>query len=161
MSLMDASGASDKPGSLARAVDWSLPWVAAGSVLAGVLITAFSGVPAKLPGIALSSTPLFLVERAGAVVAAVIIITGLLGRTLKRELPTAFSPTTGGITYPDKIVAAASASDAAAAALKARLDKQDDELSRQKENIGKLAEALDGAVGELEKLRHPTDGPAS
>ena len=51
-------------------------WAAAVSVLAGVLVTAFSAVPARLPGIALDSTPLFLVERGGAVVAALIVVTG-------------------------------------------------------------------------------------
>lgn len=152
--------ANGQPHGLARGVDRSLPWIAGGSALAGVLVTALSDVPAHLPGIALDSSALFLVERGGAVVAALIVATGLVGRTLKRELPTGFSPATGSLTYSDKIVEAASASDAAAAALKARLDKQDADLARQSENIGKLARALDGLLAEVEKLRRPPDPPA-
>lgn len=53
--------------------------------MAGVLITALSDVPARLPGIALDSTPLFLVERGVAVVAALIVVTALVGRTLNRQ----------------------------------------------------------------------------
>jgi hypothetical protein len=70
---------------LAGGIDRGLPWAAAVSVLAGVLVTAFSAVPARLPGIALDSTPLFLVERGGAVVASLIVVTGLVGRTLRRR----------------------------------------------------------------------------
>jgi hypothetical protein len=55
--------------------------------LAGVLITALSGVRARLPGIAQDSTPLSLVERGGAVVAALIVVTARVGRTLNRRQP--------------------------------------------------------------------------
>jgi hypothetical protein len=113
---------------LSRAVDRHLPWLAAASVLAGVAISASSPISTRLPGIALDSIPLFLVERGIAVLAALIIAVGLVGRTLKRELPSGFSPTTGAITYPDKTTDAASNSDAAAATLKARIDRHDETL---------------------------------
>jgi hypothetical protein len=48
-------------------------------MLAGVAITAFSAVPTHLPGIALDSPSLFLVERGTAAVATLVIVTGLIG----------------------------------------------------------------------------------
>jgi hypothetical protein len=75
---------------------------------------------------------------------------------LKRELPSGFSPATGSITYPDNVKEAASASDAAAAALKARIDRHDETLSRHETNIGKLAEGLDNDVESLKQPPNPS-----
>lgn len=128
------------------------------SVLAGVLVTAFSAVPARLPGIALDSTPLFLVERGGAVVASLIVVTGLVGRTLKRELPTGFSPATGSLTYTEKVEEAASSSDTIAAGLIARLDKHDAALARQEERLDELAQGI-AAITVVEQSKQPPDPP--
>jgi len=149
------------PPGLARGVDRGLPWAAAVSVLAGVLVTACSAVPARLPGIALDSTPLFLVERGGAVVAALIVVTGLVGRTLRRELPTGFSATTGSLTYTEKVEEAASSSDTAAAVLEARLDKQDAGLSLLREQVGELTNTVDAVVAVVAVVgsKQPTDPP--
>jgi len=136
---------------LARGVDRGLPWAAAVSVLAGVLVTACSAVPARLPGIALDSTPLFLVERGGAVVAALIVVTGLVGRTLRRELPTGFSATTGSLTYTE----AASSSDTIAAGLIARLDKHDAALAEQEEKLDDLAQRTVAIAAEEEPQQPP------
>jgi hypothetical protein len=84
------------PHGLIRRVDRTLPFLAATSVLAGVAITALSSIPVRLPGIALDSTALFLLERGGAVVATLIVVTTLIGRTLNRELPT------GAVLWPDR-----------------------------------------------------------
>jgi hypothetical protein len=142
------------PPGLARGVDRGLPWAAAVSVLAGVLVTACSAVPGRLPGIALDSTPLFLVERGGAVVAALIVVTGLVGRTLRRELPTGFSATTGSLTYTE----AASSSDTIAAGLIERLDEQDAALNGQVERLDELAEGI-AAITALVKSKQPPDPP--
>jgi hypothetical protein len=127
-------------------------------MLAGVLVTACSAVPARLPGIALYSTPLFLVERGGAVVASLIVVTGLVGRTLRRELPTGFSATTGSLTYTEKMEAAASSSDTAAAVVKARLDEHDADLSRQRERVDELAQGI-AAIAALVTSKQPPDPP--
>jgi hypothetical protein len=129
-------------------------------VLAGVLVTAFSGVPLRLPGIALDSTPLFLVERGGAVVASLIVVTGLVGRTLKRELPTGFSPATGSLTYTEKVEEAASSSDTIAAGLITRLDKQDAALARQWERVDELAQGI-AAITVVEQSKQPPDPPGT
>jgi len=146
-------------GRLSRMVDGSLPWVAGGATTAGILITSLSGVPAHLPGIALDSTSLFLVERGGAVVAALIVATGLVGRTLKRELPTGFSPATGAVTYPDKVKAAASASDAAAKALSKRLNKLETDAEEQKAETATLVRTLKGVTAEIKRKTAPGSGP--
>lgn len=152
----DENGDDDR---LAGLVDGSLPWVAGGATAAGILITSLSGVPAHLPGIALDSTPLFLVERGSAVVAALIVATGLVGRTLKRELPTGFSPATGAVTYPDKVKAAASASDAAAKALNKRLDKLEADAEEQKAETATLVRTLKGVTAEIQDKTAPGSGP--
>jgi hypothetical protein len=146
------------PPGLARGVDRGLPWAATVSVLAGVLVTAFSAVPPRLPGIALDSTPLFLLERGGAVIASLIVVTGLVGRTLKRELPTGFSPATGSLTYTEKVQEAASSSDTIAAGLIARLDEQDTALARQRERLEELAEGI-AVIAAAEKPKRPPDPP--
>jgi hypothetical protein len=138
---------------LARGVDRGLPWAAAVSVLAGVLVTAFSAVPARLPGIALDSTPLFLVERGGAVVAALIVVTGLVGRTLKGELPTGFSTGTGSLTYAE----AASSSDTIAAGLIERLDEQDAVLAEQDERLDELTQRTVAIAAEEEPQQPPEE----
>jgi hypothetical protein len=148
------------PPGFARGVDRGLPWAAAVSVLAGVLVTAFSGVPLRLPGIALDSTPLFLVERGGALVASLIVVTGLVGRTLKRELPTGFSPATGSLTYTEKVEEAASSSDTIAAGLITRLDKQDAALARQWERVDELAQGI-AAITVVEQSKQPPDPPGT
>jgi hypothetical protein len=143
---------------LARGVDRGLPWAAAVSVLAGVLVTACSAVPSRLPGIALDSTPLFLLERGGAVVAALIVVTGLVGRTLKGELPTGFSTGTGSLMYTEKVEEAASSSDTITAGLIARLDEQDAGLSLLREQVGELTKTVDAVVAVVGS-KQPTDPP--
>jgi len=155
--MVIASHRAAPPG-FARGVDRGLPWAAAVSVLAGVLITSFSAVPARLPGIALDSTPLFLLERGAAVVASLIVVTGLVGRTLRRELPTGFSPATGSLTYTEKVEEAASSSDTIAAGLVARLDEQDAALSRQREKLDELAQRI-VAISAEEEPKRPPDPP--
>lgn len=146
------------PPGLARGVDRGLPWAAAVSVLAGVLVTAFSAVPARLPGIALDSTPLFLVERGGAVVASLIVVTGLVGRTLKGELPTGFSTGTGSLTYTEKVQEAASSSDTIAAGLIVRLDEHDAVLAEQEERLDELVEGI-AAIAALVTSKQPPEPP--
>ena len=142
------------PPGLARGVDRGLPWAAAVWVLAGVLVTSFSAVPARLPGIALDSTPLFLLERGGAVVASLIVVTGLVGRTLKGELPTGFSTGTGALTYAE----AASSSDTIAAGLIERLDEQDAVLAEQDERLDELTQRT-VAIAAEEEPKQPPDPP--
>lgn len=84
-------------------------------------------------------------------VAALIVATGLVGRTLKRELPTGFSPATGAVTYSDRVKAAASASEAAATALKRRVDKLEADAKERKEDTARLARALNGLAVEIER----------
>ena len=143
------------PPGLARGVDRGLPWAAAVWVLAGVLVTSFSAVPARLPGIALDSTPLFLLERGGAVVASLIVVTGLVGRTLKGELPTGFSTGTGALTYAE---AGASSSDTIAAGLIERLDEQDAVLAEQDERLDELTQRT-VAIAAEEEPKQPPDPP--
>jgi len=127
---------------LAGRVDRILPFLAGASALAAVLITALSGVPVRLPGIALDSTPLFLVERGGAVVAALIIVTALLGRTLNRELPIGFSTPTGSLTYAKTAADATTSSDMAVADLVKRLDKQGADFADLRHTVGRLTETF-------------------
>jgi hypothetical protein len=148
----------EPPYRLARWVQRTLPWVAVSAAVAGMLITALSGVPERLPGIALSSTPLFLVERGGAVVASLIVVTGLVGRTLGRELPTGFSATTGSLTYTEKVESAASSSDTIAADLIARLDEQEEVLAEQGERLEELAQRT-VAIAALVTSKQPSDPP--
>jgi hypothetical protein len=131
----------EPPPPLARRVDRALPFFAGTAAVAGVLITALSGVPARLPGIALDSTPLFLVERGAAVVAALIVVTGLVARTLKRELPIGFPMATGLLTYAETVEDATSSSDTAVAELETRLDKQKAELSGLNETVDRLVDS--------------------
>ena len=99
-----------------------------------------------------------LVERGGAVVAALIVVTGLVGRTLRRELPTGFSATTGSLTYTEKVEAAASSSDTIAAGLIARLDKHDAALAEQEEKLDDLAQRT-VAIAAEEEPKQPPDPP--
>lgn len=132
-----------------RDVDRILPWVAGASAIAGVLITALAGLPARLPGIALDSPALFVVERGGAAIAVVIAVTTLLARTLKRELPIAFSPTTGSVSYATTVEGAAHSSDAVVARLIERESKQDAELAD-------LQDAVVQLQGMIDRLAHAT-----
>ncbi len=94
------------------------------------------------------------------VVASLIVVTGLVGRTLRRELPTGFSPATGSLTYTEKVQEAASSSDTIAAGLIARLDKQDADLFRQSERLDELAETV-AAVVAVVGSKQPTDPPGT
>jgi hypothetical protein len=116
-------------------------------------------VPKSLPGVALNSTALFHVERAGAVVVGLIILFALLGRTLKGELPTGFSASTGSVTYTEKVKQSASASEIAATALQARVNAQQEALASQRDDIDKLAQALDGLVRAGRPLRASDGDP--
>ncbi len=52
--LMPTAPHREPPYRLARWVQRTLPWVAVSAAVAGILITALSGIPERLPGIALS-----------------------------------------------------------------------------------------------------------
>jgi hypothetical protein len=129
-------------------VDRALPWVAGAATVAGVLITALSGVPARLPGIALDSSALFVAERGVAVIAVLIAAVTLVGRTLKRELPTGFSATTGSVMYAATIAEATTSSEAAAAELVEDLAKQRADISNLKNTVAELIDALGGPPGD-------------
>jgi len=149
--------ADERVSLLTRCVEAGLPFVAFGSILAGILITAFSAVPESLPGVALNSTALFHVERAGAVVVGLIILFALLGRTLKGELPTGFSASTGSVTYTEKVKQSASASGTAAKALQARVNAQQKALNSQREDIDKLATVLNELMQADQPRQMPGD----
>lgn len=129
----------EPPYRLARWVQRTLPWVAVSAAVAGILITALSGIPERLPGIALSSTPLFLVERGGTVIAALIVVTTLVGRTLGRQLPTGLSTPTGSITYAQTLAEAASSPNAT---LEASLEEHETVLRRHGKEISELGEIV-------------------
>jgi hypothetical protein len=133
-------------------VDRSLPWVALIAAIAGVLITALSGRTPHLPGIALESKPLFLIERGGAVVVVLILIVTVLGRTLNRELPNAISPATGAIKYAETVAKAATSSENAATRLETRLDKQDANLSDLQSIVVPLRETVDRLVDSVAEI---------
>ena len=94
-----------------------------------------------------------LVERGGAVVAALIVVTGLVGRTLKGELPTGFSTGTGSLTYTE----AASSSDTIAAGLIERLDEQDAVLAGQEERLDELTQRTVAIAAEEEPQQPPEE----
>jgi hypothetical protein len=120
------------------------------AVVAGVLVTTLSDRTPHLPGIALESKSLFLIERGGAVVVVLIVIVGLVARTLNRELPTGFSATTGSVTYADKVENATASSDEALAELKARLDELSANELTQDEIISALSDAVDKIVAAVQ-----------
>lgn len=140
------------PQTLTRHVDRTLPWVAGASAIAGVLITALSSLPAHLPGIALDSPALFVVERGGAAIAVVIALTTLLARTLKRELPIGFSPTTGSVTYATTVESAAHSSDAAVARLVAHESEQDSEIADLRDIVARLQLTVDRLMKATTKM---------
>jgi hypothetical protein len=129
----------EPPYHLARWVQRTLPWVAVSATVAGVLITTLSGVPERLPGHALSSTPLFLVERGATVIAALIVVTTLVGRTLGRQLPTGLSTPTGSITYAQTLAEAASSPNAT---LEASLEEHEIVLRRHDKKITELGDLV-------------------
>lgn len=92
-------------------------------------------------------------------VAALIVAVGLVGRTLKRELPTGFSPATGAVTYSGKVKAAASASQAAAKALKKRLDQLEADAKERRSDTVRLARALNALAADIEGKKAPGAGP--
>jgi hypothetical protein len=109
-------------------------------VLAAILISALSGTPDPLPGIALGSAPLFYFERAVAVMAATAVGTMLLVRGLKSETPSQASPT--GLGYPAKVQEAVEGSGAVLDKLTSRVDKLDVDLAKHEEALKLLHEAV-------------------
>jgi hypothetical protein len=133
--------------------------VAGSSLLAGVLITALSGVPGRLPGIALDSTALFLIERGGVVIAALIVLATLVGRTLNRELPTGFATPAGSVTYAETVENAVTGTETAAARLAARLNEHDAELLKHEEEVTALGRALSALTAAEKPPNSPSDTP--
>jgi hypothetical protein len=145
-------------------VDRTLPWVAGGSVLAGVLITALSRVPVRLPGIAFDSAGLFVAERGVAVMAVLTVGITLAGRTLNRELPIGFSTPAGSVTYAEKVEEVTTSSDTTVTELGERLNEQNAELSGLREGVDQLRQTdrqLAFAVAELRAIVQstPPDDP--
>jgi hypothetical protein len=120
----------------------AIPLISLGAFAAALALTLLSGVPRPLPGIALGSEPLFLIERGAAALAALVIATSLLARGLKGELPSQVSTT--GLTYPESLERAVTSSDAAISALSLRVDQLDQDL-RKRDEVARLlaAQVLD------------------
>lgn len=139
-------------------VDRSLPWVVVAWAIGAVLLTALSGVPAKLPGIALHSTGIFLLERGVVVLGLFVAATTIMGRGLKRELPRGLSTALASVTYAETVAEATTSSEAAVAELEERLDKQDAELSAQGETLTGLGDIV-AALARKDKSKQPADPP--
>jgi predicted membrane chloride channel (bestrophin family) len=107
-----------------------------------VLVTVLSGRTSHLPGIALESRPLLLIERGVAVLAALVVAITLVARTFKRELPTGLSTAIASVKYAETVEAAASSTDATMAELKARLDEQDAKELMQDQKLTTLTNLL-------------------
>jgi CII-binding regulator of phage lambda lysogenization HflD len=95
-----------------------------------------------LPGIALESEPLFLVERGVALLAALVVGITLVARTFKRQLPKGLSTIAGSLMYAETVEAAARSSDTAAADLVERLDEQDRQLTHLNATVNGLVDSL-------------------
>lgn len=71
---------------------WLLVLAAALGFATGVAITAASAVPDELPGIALSSEALFHIERAGAVLLAVLAVAAVIRGAVLGQLEAEIGP---------------------------------------------------------------------
>ncbi|MGA9316053.1 MAG: hypothetical protein WBV77_15660 [Solirubrobacteraceae bacterium] len=121
-----------------------------------VLVTALSGRTPHLPGIALESKPLFLIERAGAVLIVLILIVTVLSRGLKGELPTGFSALGSSVRYAETVAEATTSSEATAAELVASLNKQNAELSLQREQLIALGATVEELLATAPPKRSST-----
>jgi hypothetical protein len=136
----------------------AIPLISLGAFAAALALTLLSGVPRPLPGIALGSEPLFLIERGVAAFAALVIATSLLARGLKGELPSQVSTT--GLTYPESLERAVTSSDAAISALSLRVDQLDQDL-RKRDEVARLLAAQVLDLSETIKQRKDAGGGTS
>jgi hypothetical protein len=136
-------------------VDQAVPWLTILGAIAAILITVLSGVPDKLPGIALGSTALLYFERWVAAMAATVIGIMLLTRGLKRETPSQASAT--GVGYPDKVKEAVQESDTALSTLSARVDKLDGALKRQETSSRVLLSVVEKLLGDVKAIKDRLD----
>jgi hypothetical protein len=136
----------------------AIPLISLGAFAAALALTLLSGVPRPLPGIALGSEPLFLIERGVAALAALVIATSLLARGLKGELPSQVSTT--GLTYPESLERAVTSSDAAISALSLRVDQLDQDL-RKRDEVARLLAAQVLDLSETIKPRKDAGGATS
>jgi hypothetical protein len=136
----------------------AIPLISLGAFAAALALTLLSGVPRPLPGIALGSEPLFLIERGVAALAALVIATSLVARGLKGELPSQVSTT--GLTYPESLERAVTSSDAAISALSLRVDQLDQDL-RKRDEVARLLAAQVLDLGETIKPRKDAGGATS
>jgi hypothetical protein len=127
----------------------TLALAAAAAFLAALAITAASGVPRPLPGIALGSVALFYIERGVAAFAALVVAVSLLTRGLRGELPSQVSTT--GLTYSESLERAVSSSDEALAALAARVGRLDDDLKKRDEVLRLLADQVVVLTAQIER----------
>jgi hypothetical protein len=139
-------------------IDRGLPWLIGLAAIAMVLVTVLSGRTPHLPGIALESKPLFLIERGGAALMVLIVIVTVLSRGLKGELPTGFSALGSSVRYAETVAEATKSSENAAAELVERLDKHDAALAEQDERLDDLAQRI-VAIPALVSFKQPPDPP--
>lgn len=71
-----------------------------GLVLAAIAVTLLTGAPSALPEVALGSRPLFHIERAGAILAALFLVVVVFIRAWQGQLPTKLS--LKEIGYPEQ-----------------------------------------------------------
>lgn len=143
----------------ARPAVKAVPLAAIAAFVAAVLVTVISDVPGPLPGIALGSEPLFYVERGAAAFGILVIVTTLLGRGLRGELPSQVSTT--GVSYPERIERAVGSSGVAITSLAARVDKLDQDLRKRDEVLRLLASHMLDLSAEIERGEdesRPKDG---
>jgi hypothetical protein len=134
-----------------RGAEKVVPFAAAGTFVAALLITLISGVPQPLPGIALGSEPLFYIERGVAAFGILVIATSFLGRGLRGELPSQVSTT--GVSYPERLERAVGSSDVAITMLAARVDRLDQDLRKRDEVLRLLAGQVLDLSAEIERGR--------
>jgi hypothetical protein len=139
-------------------IDRGLPWLIVLAAIAMVLATVLSGRTPHLPGIAIESKPLFLIERAGAVLIVLIVIVTVLSRGLKGELPTAFSALGSSLRYAETVAEATTSSEDAAARFETRLDDQDAILAGLTESVNDLVINVDAIVA-VEDSKQPPNPP--
>jgi hypothetical protein len=132
---------TNMPDSKSR-IDRSLPWLIVLATVVAVLAAALAQRTPHLPGIALESRPLFLIERATTGVIALILLVTLVTRGLKGDLPTGFSTAAGAIKYAETVEAATTSSDATAAELAEELAEERSELAALNTTVDRLANSV-------------------
>jgi hypothetical protein len=146
------------PGPTSR-IDRGLPWLIVLAAIPMVLVTVLSGRTPHLPGIALESKPLFLMERADAVLIVLIVIVTVLSRGLKGELPTGFSALGNSVRYAETVAEATTSSEDAAAHLKTRLDEQHSDIAKLKTTVETLVDALGEPTDHQDQAVQPPSNP--